>query len=110
MASVGTLRTFGAPAPLTLGVRRHTKILIMTSIFLSHSSSDKEFVRKLSRDIVRHGGVAWVDEAEMNVGDSLIHKIGTGIEDMEYLGVILSPASVRSEWVQREVEKHLTTR
>jgi hypothetical protein len=76
----------------------------MTSIFISHSSSDKDFVRKLARDIVRHGGTTWVDEAEMQVGDSLVRKIGDGIESAEFLGVVLSPASARSEWVQREVE------
>lgn len=79
----------------------------MSSIFLSHSSTDKQFVRTLARDISRHGGAAWVDEAEMQVGDSLVRKISEGIESTEFLGVVLSPASVGSEWVQREVEAAL---
>lgn len=40
----------------------------------------------------------------MKVGESLIQKIEKAIREMEYLGVILSPDSVESEWVKREVE------
>ena len=40
----------------------------------------------------------------MQVGDSLIEKIRHGIKHASYLGVVLSPDSVESEWVKREVE------
>lgn len=75
----------------------------MSSIFLSHSSVDKPFVRKLAADIRRNGFYAWVDEAEIKLGDSLIEKIEDGIENTDYLGVIISSNSVKSEWVKREV-------
>lgn len=76
----------------------------MSSVFLSHSSKDKAFAKRLARDLKAHALRVWVDEAEMLVGDSLIGKLEEGIREMEYLGVLLSPDSVRSEWVQREVE------
>ncbi len=47
----------------------------MASIFLSHNSQDKYFVRKLKEDLKRDGIVVWFDEDEMKVGDSLIEKI-----------------------------------
>ena len=50
----------------------------------------------------------WVDDAEMLIGDSLLEKIQHGIMTMEYLGVVLSPDSVKSEWVQRELKMALT--
>lgn len=40
----------------------------------------------------------------MRVGDSLITKIESALESFEYLGVILTPNSVKSDWVKREVE------
>lgn len=80
----------------------------MGSIFLSHNSADKPFVRKLANDLRRNGHYAWVDEAEINVGDSLIEKIEEGIETMEYLGVVISSNSIDSEWVKREVRIALT--
>ena len=76
----------------------------MSSIFLSHNHADKPFVRRLARDLQAAGVRVWLDEAEMLIGDSLIEKIREGIDQMEYLGVILSQNSVKSEWVKREVD------
>lgn len=75
----------------------------MSSIFLSHNSKDKPFVRKLAQDLRKNGHYVWVDEAEIKVGDSLIGKIEEGIENTEYLGVVISSNSNKSEWVTREV-------
>ena len=75
----------------------------MSSIFLSHNFTDKPFVRRLAQDLQAAGLRVWLDEAEMQFGDSLIEKIQQGINEMEYLGVILSKHSVQSEWVRREV-------
>jgi signal transduction histidine kinase len=50
----------------------------------------------------------WIDEAEIQIGDSLIRKIEEGISSTDYLGVVLSPASVASPWVQQEVEVALS--
>lgn len=79
----------------------------MASIFLSHSSKDKEFARKLVTKLGFYNVKVWFDEAEIRVGDSLIKKIENGIDEMDYLGVILSPNSINSEWVNREVEAAL---
>lgn len=76
----------------------------MSSVFLGHNSMDKTFVRKLARDLVLRGVRVWLDEAELLVGDSLFKKIASAIEEMEYLAVILSPNSVNSNWVQKELE------
>lgn len=80
----------------------------MSSIFLSHSSVDKPFVRKLAADIRRNGHYAWVDEAEIKIGDSLFQKIEEGIVNTDYLGVVISGNSIKSEWVTREVRIALT--
>jgi hypothetical protein len=77
-------------------------------IFLSHSSRDTTFARKLADDLRAAGLTVWVDEAEIQIGDSLIAKLESGIEDMEYLAVVVSPDSVSSEWVKREVGMALT--
>ncbi len=74
------------------------------SIFLSHSSADKAFARRLARDLDNQGVTYWLDEAEIKIGDYLIEKIRSAIDDVEYLAVILSPEAVASDWVQREVD------
>jgi len=42
------------------------------------------------------------------VGDSLITKIQQGLKDCEYMGVVLTPESVSSPWVEKELEVALT--
>lgn len=76
----------------------------MSGVFLSHCHSDKPIVRRIAKDLQKYGAVVWIDEAEINVGDSLIQKIREGIDKMEYLAVFLSPESLQSEWVKREVD------
>lgn len=74
------------------------------SVFLSHNKEDKPFVKQLARDLENHGVKCWLDEAEINVGDSLIEKIRSGLDEVDYVAVILSPNSIASPWVQREVD------
>jgi hypothetical protein len=76
----------------------------LRSIFLSHNCRDKSFVRRLARDLTSQGIHCWIDEAEIMIGDSLISKIQEGIMGSEYLAVILSPHSVKSTWVKKELE------
>lgn len=74
------------------------------SIFLSHVWTDKDFANHLADDLRLRGIRVWIDEAEIKLGDSLIEKIRHGIDEMDYLGVVLSPNSVNSEWVKKEVD------
>jgi hypothetical protein len=77
---------------------------MIASVFLSHNKEDKAFVRQLARDLDNHGVKFWLDEAEINVGDSLIEKIRSGLDEVDYVAVVLSPNSIASPWVQREVD------
>lgn len=74
-------------------------------IFLSHTSADKPFVRELKSRLESQGVKdVWLDEAEILVGDSLTKKIEEGLKRTNYIGVALSPRSVSSSWVERELE------
>jgi len=74
-------------------------------IFLSHTSADKPFVRDLKSRLDSHGvKEVWLDEAEIMIGDSLTKKIEEGLKKTKYIGVVLSPRSIKSPWVERELE------
>jgi hypothetical protein len=75
----------------------------MKSVFLSHSSKDKQFVRRLGNDLRRYGVKVWIDEVEMNGGNSSVDKISEGLENMDYFIVVLSVNSIKSEWVKKEI-------
>jgi hypothetical protein len=76
-------------------------------VFVSHSSRDKPFVRKLVTELKKHGLNVWFDEIEIRVGDSIPTKISEGLKDTDYLIAVLSQASVSSRWVQQELNSVL---
>lgn len=76
----------------------------MSKIFLSHTSADKPFVKKLAADLRNNGHTVWIDEAEINIGDSLIGKIREGLDSVDYVAAVLSKASIKSKWVEKELE------
>ena len=75
------------------------------SVFLSHTSDDKPFVRKLRRDLLDRGVErVWLDEAEIEIGDSLIAKIEEGMKLSQYIAVVLSRNSIDAPWVKKELD------
>jgi hypothetical protein len=72
-------------------------------IFLSHSHSDKEIVRKTAEGLRKAGIDVWLDEAELNLGDSLVAKIERGLDSADYVAFFLSNASLRSRWARQEL-------
>ncbi|EGB97439.1 MULTISPECIES: toll/interleukin-1 receptor domain-containing protein [Pseudomonas] len=76
----------------------------MSKVFLSHNHADKPFTRRLAGDLRKAGHTVWIDEAEINIGDSLIDKIRAGLDDVDYVAAVLSEKSIDSPWVQRELE------
>jgi hypothetical protein len=77
------------------------------SLFISYSHSDKPFVQKLVADLRVSGASVWIDEAELRVGDSLISRISSAIDKIDYVAAVLSPHSVASRWVQEELQQAL---
>lgn len=78
------------------------------SLFLSHNHADKHFVRRLASDLSAQNISFWLDEAEIKYGDSLIQKIRCGIDGVDYVVAVLSPNSVNSPWVQKELDVAMT--
>lgn len=76
----------------------------MVSIFISHSSEDKNFARKLVSILENNKIEVWIDETKIGVGDSLFDKISDGLMQTDYFILILTPNSVSSEWVKRELK------
>ena len=76
-------------------------------VFISHSSTDKKFARTLKDDLNENSFSTWLDEDEIDFGDKLIDKLETALEESSHFLIILSPASVNSEWVKFELTKAL---
>ena len=74
----------------------------MALVFLSHSSADKPFVRKLAIDLMKSGYDVWLDEWDVLVGECILTGIEGGILKSDYAVIVLSPKAVASGWVDRE--------
>lgn len=74
----------------------------MVELFLSHSSRDKGPVRRLAEELGRRRVNVWLDEWEIDVGDSITAKIQEGLSKADYVAVWLSRAAVVSGWVEKE--------
>ena len=76
-------------------------------LFLCHSHSDKPFVRRLAKDLSELSVDVWLDDWELAPGDSLHDRVGNALSTVAYVGVVLSPDSVKSNWCRSEVQQGL---
>lgn len=76
-------------------------------VFISYSHSDAFIVNKLAAHLVKHNANVWVDTWELNVGDSILNKVQDAIQESSALLVVLSKASVESEWCKKELSAGL---
>jgi TIR domain len=76
-------------------------------IFISYSHKEKVFVDRLATQLVRRNVNIWLDRWELSVGDSLVERIQEAVDGASALLVILSKASVSSEWCNKELSAGL---
>lgn len=76
-------------------------------VFISYSHADGLIVNKLAAHLVKNNASVWVDTWELNVGDSILNKVQDALLDSSALLVILSKASVESEWCKKELSAGL---
>ena len=74
------------------------------SCFISYSSKDEEFARRLHADLQERGVRCWFAPEDLRIGDRTRLKIDESIRLHDKLLLILSEDSVASEWVEDEVE------
>jgi TIR domain-containing protein len=72
-------------------------------LFICHSSIDKLFVRKLSKELEKFGTKPWIDEREIKPGDSIVELIEKALNTSDFVIVVLSPHAVKSYWVKKEL-------
>ncbi len=77
------------------------------SCFLSYSSKDDEFARRLYNDLQGKNIRTWFAPEELKIGDRFRSRIDESIRIHDKLVIILSANSVNSNWVESEVESAL---
>jgi hypothetical protein len=80
----------------------------MANIFISHSSKDKPFVKRLAFALLAEGFPVWLDSWKMSSGDSLLNGIYEGIDTSSMVILVVSSQSLESGWVDRELNAAIT--
>jgi TIR domain-containing protein len=92
------------PAPARLEPRPTvTAVDDPASIFISYSHGDKDLALALYEGLKARGHRVWIDTHELRVGDSLIERISTAIQDIDFFLALVSPAAAKSSWCQKEL-------
>lgn len=71
--------------------------------FISYFSGDREFVKRLERDLRLREIRVWMDETEIEIGDSITDKIQKGLADSYSFMIVLSPDAITRPWVKEEL-------
>ncbi|MGB0217715.1 MAG: toll/interleukin-1 receptor domain-containing protein [Sinimarinibacterium flocculans] len=79
----------------------------MAGVFLSHTTSDKNFVYRVAADLVDQGIPVWLDAWEVDLGDNLHTKIYEGLDSSSHVLLFVSSKSIESAWVRKEIEAAL---
>jgi hypothetical protein len=79
----------------------------MPHIFISHASKDDDFVKQLVVTLESLNLSVWVDSRNLRGGDKLAPEVDRAIEQARSVIVVLSPNTVNSPWVRKEITKAL---
>ena len=74
----------------------------MKRVFISYSRRDLVFVEKFAEDLQKAGYDVWYDLTDLEGGDRWAREIEDGIRTSDIFVIVISPDSVKSEWVERE--------
>jgi hypothetical protein len=76
---------------------------LLGKVFISYSSLDKPFVRRLSTSIKKAGFQVWLDEHELVVGDPLGERIAEALKTANVVLVVITHNSINSKWLRFEL-------
>jgi hypothetical protein len=77
--------------------------LLPYEVFLSYSSSDQEFANSTAEVLRRHGIPVWYSHTNIIGAQQWHDEIGSALQRCDWFALILSPNSVDSMWVKREL-------
>ncbi len=102
------LRGAGVPEDFIVYMRSLVgKAIEFYSCFISYSSKDDDFAQRLHADLQQQGVRCWFAPEDLKIGDKFRMRIDESIRVYDKLMVVLSENSIRSPWVEEEVEAAL---
>jgi hypothetical protein len=78
-------------------------LVLPQEVFLSHSSQDGPFASDLAALMRRHGIPVWYSQTNIVGAQQWQAEIGAALQRCDWFAIVLSPQSVNSMWVKREL-------
>lgn len=75
--------------------------------FISHSSEDGSFAKKLHDDLQGSGISSWYAPENLKLGERIRDGLESAINESERIVLVLSSNSIKSHWVESEMETAL---
>jgi hypothetical protein len=99
------LRGCGVPEDFILYMKSLVgKAIEFYSCFISYSSKDDDFAKRLHADLQAQNVRCWFAPEDLKIGDKFRMRIDEAIRIHDKLLLVLSENSVKSAWVEKEVE------
>ncbi len=77
-------------------------------IFLSHSHEDNDWCDRFVYELSKYDVDIWYDHQSLDIGEQWVMTIGNEVIDRDIFLIIITPESLSSKWVQRELSLALT--
>ncbi|HEV2130934.1 MAG TPA: toll/interleukin-1 receptor domain-containing protein [Longimicrobiaceae bacterium] len=77
--------------------------MLPKEVFLSHSSRDRQLASDLAEVLRRHGVPVWYSHTNILGAQQWHDEIGAALQRCDWFLLILTPHSVESKWVKREL-------
>ncbi|BAY72553.1 TIR domain-containing protein [Trichormus variabilis] len=76
---------------------------LMTQVFLSYSENERLFMEKIAKILMRESFTVWTNKTDIQSGADFTESINRGIEEADNVVLLLSTASLQSEYCQMEL-------
>jgi hypothetical protein len=78
-------------------------------VFISYSRADEEWADRLRTALARQDIQVWNPASQISPGENWGLKYGKALQNSDAVVVLLSPDSVKSDWVRHEIEYALSS-
>src|SRR5690348_9248614 len=78
-------------------------------VFVSHATGDKKkYVLPFIRSLAKAGITCWIDNEELNWGESIAERLNDGLANADFVVVFITREFLARRWTRTELSAALT--
>ena len=76
----------------------------MKNVFISYAHSDLAVARQVAAQLEDAGNKVWFADDAVFPGENLMLEVGKALEKSDAMVVLISPESMKSDWVRQDIK------